>query len=238
MKHICKNCSHQFAAADKFCPNCGQSAHTERLQFSHILHDFFHAFFHADKGFFLLVKKLALNPGSIALHYVNGQRKRYFNPFSFLLIIAAIFLFVNLHFNALDPLNNDPKGQFLEKYSNLILISSLPVLAAISWMIFKRSGKNYSECLVLCCYLLGEMYLFFSLVCSPLILQFREKYQLIIIVYAGVWLLYFVYGAVVFFQEKSWKGILKAVAVIVLFQFMTGMLGQGMYYLIKAFSHS
>jgi hypothetical protein len=231
MHHTCKNCHHSLNSASKYCSNCGQSTHTERLRISHILHDFIHAFFHADKGFFLLIKKLALNPGDAALRYVQGERTRFFNPFNFLLINGAIFLFLGHHFNNLDPLSNDPFAEFLENYSNLILIFSLPLLAGLSWLLFKSSGKNYSEILVLCCYLLGEMNLFYNIIVTPFILLFRNHYQVFILIYGILWLMYFIYGAVVFFNTKNLNGILRATFVILLFQFFTGFIGKAVYFL-------
>ena len=56
----------------------------------HILHDLQHAFLHADKGILYLIKEMAYRPGYVALEFVQGQRKKYFNPFSFLVIVVAI----------------------------------------------------------------------------------------------------------------------------------------------------
>lgn len=231
MQHTCKNCKHALHNSNKYCPNCGQSAHIERLNIVHILHDFSHAFFHADKGFFLLVKELAINPGKMALRYVQGERMKFFNPFNFLLINAAIFLFIGHHFNNLDPLSNDPAAEFLENYSNIILIFSLPLLAALSWLFFRHSGRNYSEILVLCCYLLGEMNLFYNIIITPVILLFKEDYQVFIFTYGVLWLFYFIYGAVVFFLAKNFRGVVKAAVVIIFFQFLTGFIGKGIYFL-------
>ncbi len=40
-----------------------------------------------------------------------------------------------------------------------------------------------------------------------------------------------------FSRKNPGRAFLRRLLVIVLFQFLTGMLGQGMYYLIKGFSH-
>ena len=142
MHRICKNCQHQLAASSKFCAACGQSALTERLDLKRIAHDFSHAFFHADKGFFLLVRRLATNPGEVARRYVAGERTWFFSPFNFLLINGTIFLFLGHHVQNLNPLHNDPFAAFLENYSKMILLFSLPLLAALSWLFFQKANKN------------------------------------------------------------------------------------------------
>ena len=81
----CLNCSFDFKVGENFCSNCGQNTETHRLNVTHIWHDIFHAVTHADKGILHLIKQLAFNPGVVAKEYVDGQRKKYFNPFSFLL---------------------------------------------------------------------------------------------------------------------------------------------------------
>ena len=237
MHSSCKNCFHSLIPGKAYCSNCGQPANTGRLHISHMVHEFFHALFHADKGFFFLIKSLAVNPGNTALRYVQGERKRFFSPFNFLLIIGTIFLFFGQHFNNLDPLNNDPFASFLENYSNLILIVSLPLLAFITWIFFKNSEKNFSECLVLCCYLLGEMYLFYNLVTTPLILAFKSQYQIITIFHGVLWLVYFSWGAIVFFGNKALPNILRAAAVIIIFQFFTGLIAKGIFFL-SSMGHS
>src|SRR5579864_2451240 len=90
----CKGCGGTLDSGMHFCPSCGETAHPHRLDLKHILHEFIHAFLHADKGIFLLVKQLAQEPGLTALSYVNGSRKKYFNPVSFLLIAGGLAFFL------------------------------------------------------------------------------------------------------------------------------------------------
>ena len=96
----CSNCSAVISENAKWCSACGQSAHIHRFNFHHILHEFFHALTHADKGFLYLLKELAIRPGKVLLEYIiEGKRKKYFNPFTFLMIILAISLIANSFFH-------------------------------------------------------------------------------------------------------------------------------------------
>jgi hypothetical protein len=44
-----------------------------RLTFTHILHEFFHAFTHADKGIFHLLNGLVAKPGTMEREKVEGK---------------------------------------------------------------------------------------------------------------------------------------------------------------------
>lgn len=74
----CKNCGTAFEG--KFCPNCSQKAATHRLTLGHFIHETTHALTHTDKGILLLIKELFVRPGIVAREYVEGKRKKYFNP--------------------------------------------------------------------------------------------------------------------------------------------------------------
>ena len=74
----CINCENVLRAEDIYCPQCSQRSNTHQLTVGHLLHELFHAVTHADKGFVLLVKKLILQPGTVALEYAAGRRKAYF----------------------------------------------------------------------------------------------------------------------------------------------------------------
>jgi hypothetical protein len=53
-----------------------------------------HYFTHADKGIFQLLKALVTQTGTVAREFVSGKRKKYFPPFNFFLIVAALFVFM------------------------------------------------------------------------------------------------------------------------------------------------
>ena len=88
----CLNCDHQIDVAQKFCSYCGQTTHLHRFTLVHFFHEVFHAFTHTDKGIFYLLKELAIRPGIVAKEYIAGKRKKYFNPFTFFLILAAAYV--------------------------------------------------------------------------------------------------------------------------------------------------
>ncbi len=107
----CLNCGKLLPSEAVFCPNCGQKSATHRLTLHDLLHDTIHYFTHADKGIFHLLKELAIRPGLVARGYVEGARKKYFNPLNFLLIIAGIVVFMTavFHNNSNESLGRRPQ---------------------------------------------------------------------------------------------------------------------------------
>src|SRR5450432_1859131 len=128
----CKGCGTSLSTTYNFCPVCGEAAHLHRLDIKHILHEFVHAFVHADKGIFLLIKQLASEPGKSALSYVNGSRKKIFNPVSFLLIAGGLTFFLRDKLETAIPGSSKKVAlyvaEFVHRYTTPIIILTVPVL--------------------------------------------------------------------------------------------------------------
>jgi hypothetical protein len=84
MASTCLNCG--TALTDKYCPHCGQKASVERISWHHFLHEVIHFFTHIEKGFFATTILLITRPGLLNKNYLDGKRKAYHKPISFLLI--------------------------------------------------------------------------------------------------------------------------------------------------------
>jgi Protein of unknown function (DUF3667) len=160
----CKSCGASLEPAYRFCPACGELAYAHRLDIKHVIEEFIHAFVHADKGIFLLVKQLVVAPGKTALAYINGSRKKFFNPVSFLLIAGGISFFLRDKLETNMPAGSKKMahliGEFVHRYTTPIIILTVPVLSFYSWLFFKSSGKNYAENMVVNMYMMGEYHLF------------------------------------------------------------------------------
>jgi hypothetical protein len=163
MSIICKNCNRSFSQNYKYCPYCGQEATAKRLNFSHLTHNIAHAFLHADKGVLLLFKELTYKPGRVARLYIEGKRKKYFNPFSFLVLMVAIALIFILKFESLVISHrnvNAANAEFLHfvfKYFNIFIFIVCPMNALLTWLFFRKSNMNYIENLVLAAYMGGQI---------------------------------------------------------------------------------
>ncbi len=145
---ICKNCNEQLIAKGKYCHSCGQSSHTHRLTVKHfITHDLIHGVFHLDSGLLRTLKEIFTRPGGVALDYINGKRKRYYNFFYLLLLIIGAYLFLK-SFETV-ALNEQPSmiqlydhemelQAFIRKYIKLVIFSWIPIFAVAAVIIFRR----------------------------------------------------------------------------------------------------
>ncbi|HEY0058223.1 MAG TPA: DUF3667 domain-containing protein [Flavisolibacter sp.] len=193
----CLNCRQALQPGHRFCSACGQKADTHRISFKHFLHDLLHGFTHADIGIFHLIKQLALKPGEVARNYLAGQRKRYFPPMNFYLIMIGLFVFTLGLFHTFEQPNNfaqlradvskisdavvrerrmmkldraETAMAFMTKKSNLVsLLLATPLAAFVFFLFYIRRNLNYAEHLVSNFYFAGFSALFFILVVGPLV---------------------------------------------------------------------
>ena len=96
----CKNCHRQVQ--DRFCAHCGQKASVERITLPHLLRDLPNAIFHIERGFFYNLFQLFRQPGKSIHAYLEGKRKPFYHPASYLVIALVLnYLIVkitDLHF--------------------------------------------------------------------------------------------------------------------------------------------
>jgi Protein of unknown function (DUF3667) len=145
MTIVCKNCATHFKG--KFCPQCAQKASTGRLQVGNVLHEFWHNLTHTDHSVFSFIKGMIANPGIVIREFIEGKRKKYFNPYTFFILITGILIFITSRLfeyeDSLYKVRNE-QGQFLSKHYNLIIICCLPVLAIFIKMTFRQYKEKYN----------------------------------------------------------------------------------------------
>ncbi|MET0298138.1 MAG: DUF3667 domain-containing protein [Flavitalea sp.] len=194
----CLNCNTTLDQMARFCPSCGQKTDTHRLTFKHIIHDFFHAFTHADKSIFGLLRDLAIKPGIVAKEYIAGKRKKYFNPFTFFLILAGLFVVSNKYFTSE---STPPKPDeavlarmptqaardqymlfftrgaeingFLSRHSNVVSMFAVPVFGFITWLFLRRNKYNFAENITANLMFVSFSNIIFTVLIYPLLGQVR-----------------------------------------------------------------
>ncbi|RYG06578.1 MAG: DUF3667 domain-containing protein [Chitinophagaceae bacterium] len=194
----CLNCNTTLDQSSRFCPVCGQKTDTHRLSFKHIIHDFFHAFTHADKSIFGLLRDLAIKPGIVAKEYIAGKRKKYFNPFTFFLILAGLFVLSNKYFTS-ESTPAKPDGEilarmpgqaardqyvmmftrgaeingFLTRHSNIVSMFAVPVFGFVTWLFFRRNRYNFAENVTANLLFVSFSNIIFTILIYPLLGQAR-----------------------------------------------------------------
>jgi hypothetical protein len=240
----CKNC--EAPLTGKFCVNCGQKKDIHPITLKHVLHDFIHAFTHADKGFLLLIKELLVRPGVVAREYIEGKRKKYFNPLSFLVITMAVSAYLSFKSGYFESFANNPKNeteqsqpqnspmdkrqlsQFdlirLEAYKIIIndgkvigLVLITPLISVLGWIFFRKPKRGIAEHFVLQSYLFGLSNVFRVVIIIPLFLVLPWDVRIIDNIFQVVFLFYLIVGYKQFFNNNLIWTIVKAILIFALF---------------------
>ncbi|HEV7348948.1 DUF3667 domain-containing protein [Telluribacter sp.] len=216
----CPNCGGDLQPEFKYCAGCGQSAQVHRLDLHHIMHDMMHAVLHADKGIIHLTKAMLLAPGIVAREYVGGKRKKYFNPFSYLVITVAISAFLTAYFHLMqaDVQSPNPVSAMVTRHINLIFFVAVPISSFFTWLLFKRSGYNFAENLTFHAFLGGLRIVFFVLIFTPMVVFFREHYYTGLMVYMGIWAAFTAWAYYQFYGGRLTGAILKSFLALFLTQ--------------------
>jgi hypothetical protein len=222
---VCKNCTANFEG--KFCPQCGQSATVHRYTLRHILHEFFHAFTHADKSIFALIKKILIAPGYLATDLFAGKRKKYFSLFTAFLIIATIAALSDSWTHYFDYLEESHKiqerqGVFFDAYkwstknAKFTILIFIPITAFLTWLLFRRQRCNFAEHFIFNTIVMSGFALMTSLVFHPAFAVF--KYDITVGEYV-IYLFHIVYRTVAnrqLFKERWVWTILKTLLMYIL----------------------
>lgn len=175
---VCPNCN--TPGAGDYCAGCGQSLRIERLTLRTLFEEFARKFLNFERGLLRTIRDLTLRPGQTMRAYVEGQRRTYVNPFTYLVFGMAI----NLVANALtgtqgrmmeayrDQFANDLEGsarrveammtvlEVITQYNlYLMLLIALPFALLLRWF-FADRGYVLAEIAVFPLYAFGHVALF------------------------------------------------------------------------------
>ena len=159
----CKNCNENLLETNKYCSNCSAKVVSNRLTLMYVVEEFLTTFISWDNKFFKTFLHLFTQPKSVVNSYLSGVRKRYMQPFPFMIVALTIYG-VYMYFSKdqvleyLDAISGNTEAnaetekyaemgkkstEFAISYFNIVTFGSIPVLALINLLIFK--GKNFIE---------------------------------------------------------------------------------------------
>ena len=231
--HICPNCNNEFSG--QFCNNCGQKL-AHRITMGHIGHEIVHAFTHTDKGFFHVMLQMFRNPGKVTREYIiENKRKRYFSPFQYLIIIAAVGTFVVAGTHLMEEMSRamsgsaaseTPQGKMIQqvsayqaKYFNFQILLQIPFFSFATFLIYRNHRLNYAEHLTMHCFVTAQTTLVSVALMLFIFILDKSNTTLMRVFFSiasAVSLLYQVGIYMLFFREKSFKGFLKALTTYVI----------------------
>ncbi|MFZ1687383.1 MAG: DUF3667 domain-containing protein [Flavobacteriales bacterium] len=214
----CLNCDEPLT--DRFCAVCGQAAKVERLTLRTLGQEVWQKLTSAEEGLPNLIRNLFRRPAMVCRHMVEGKRKRYSNPLSFVLL--AVGLSSALNFWACTrggmiaseaPATIDAYQWqfigFMNRWFNVILFCSIPVNAFFSWLLYRGYGYNYAEHLLVNGLLRGASLLLFC-VFTPLLRWYGDLWFTWIGIYFILWIGYFTFSYMGFFRTWGLMGAGRA----------------------------
>ncbi|HEY0770008.1 MAG TPA: DUF3667 domain-containing protein [Sphingobacteriaceae bacterium] len=188
---------------------------------------------HTDKGILLLIKEMFARPGIVAREYVEGKRKKYFNPITFLLILMAVQVYavkktdfygkftrtVQKAYESMAKANAastenvtkfnkqmekaDKQAALATDNNKLLTVIFIPLLALLTWLFFRKSGFNYAENLVFNVLINGQLIVWFLMIC---IIPVIIKSSLVVLVMYLYILASWVYAIIAYkqFYRQRW----------------------------------
>jgi len=236
---ICKNCG--LEAGDKYCSHCGQLTSTSRISVKEMLWNFWDIFTHAEHGILKAIYELTIKPAHIAQEYIAGKRKKYFSPIKYLVVVVSLSAILILNYSSFGlPFEPSFPGDsniddiveqdyFNHKNYKIQLFLSIPLASLISFLVFRKSGFNFAENLVLNTYLLAHVIIFHTILITPsIILASPSVDQWIIVFYLSISIIYASLAYIMFFKGKKYINFLKALITVVLFSAAYNLISQGL----------
>ena len=183
---LCKNCKIELANEGGFCQDCGARVIRERISLKFLFNEFLDKVMSIDNKLLKTFLHLFSKPHIVIDSYINGVRKRYYNPVSYLLIsvtLGGIYLYFFKDIAAesfdsmqqVDPANPFMNQDFGKKIYDLVLdyqafftAINIPIYAFFSWIIFlNRKKYNYYEHIVIYLYTIAQIGIFNFIVILP-----------------------------------------------------------------------
>jgi hypothetical protein len=225
----CLNCDH--VVDGKFCSNCGQKISTKRFSLVSIFdYAVLTGIFSIDKGILFTTKELFTTPGHSIREYIQGKRVKFFNAFSLLLLLLALSYFLE-EFTAIKLADITAEGskefanlleEFMKDYPRIIYLLNIPLLAIISYLLFRKSNYYFAENLVLSTYIISAQ-IILSLPLQILTI-FYHNVEIIKILFNSLTVITSIYCIWVLYQfflkyaNKKIRLLLKCILVIIIYQ--------------------
>jgi hypothetical protein len=177
------------------------------------------------------MKELVTRPGHVAREYLDGKRKKYFSPLTFLIILASVYAYVGSKTGYFVALSSSTGGgqarhpihaevmSIMDVNGKIIAVFLTPILISFfSWIFFIGSKKNLAECLVLNSMLMGQVYLYTSLIFIPIFI-FIPSFPILLnnLVFHILMATYMTVAYKQFFKDHIVIVFIKVLVIILLF---------------------
>lgn len=165
---VCKNCGWVFDGS--YCNNCGQSSNTRRLNWSFIIENFEHEILHFEHGIIFTIKEIFMRPGITIKQFLDGKRKKYSHPLTYIAVISVIYFILRNVFVKFSPPANTSDTQTIitnfiyQYYPKIVVVVFIPLAALFTGIFYPGNPYNFVELFSFQCYIRGQFMLFELLV--------------------------------------------------------------------------
>ncbi len=226
----CKNCGNSLNNEDGFCSQCGARIIEDRISIRFLLKEILDKVLSVDNKLLKTFLHMFFKPEAVINGYISGVRKRYIDPFSYLLIsitLAGIsFYFLREvaieNINTTSEASSQPGNPFENKefltsfinfifdYQAVLTAIIIPVYAFISWIVFlNRKTYNYLEHIVIYLYGNAQFSVVNFIVTTPLFFINKEAGNLASLVISGLTIVYFSYILIRLFKLTFLQFVIK-----------------------------
>jgi hypothetical protein len=192
------------------------------------------AIFNFEKGLSFTIKNLLVSPGQTLNNYLfTAERSKHIKPMSFLLLMVTIATFLTFQLikssspevgneindvmagtsinlgNGVPPKLNEAItifNQLVLKYYHIFQIVKIPFFALATFWLFGKKKFNYAEHLIINSFIIG-MTTFLFIVIYPIALILMKAFTVLL----TITIIYMFVAYILVFEEKNWKGFLKAI---------------------------
>lgn len=237
----CKNCN--GIARKNFCSTCGQHTGVGKINYKSVVQELFQAVFFIKNGFLFTLKELFLRPGSTIRAYLDGQRKRYFKPVVYVIILSS-FYYLSVHLIGENTWLENVVAGMMEDVDNTVAISidggkvvvpelfiwlsknysylillSVPLFSLASWIAFWHFKVNYFEHFVINLYITGQQ-AFISTIILLINASFKSDLLEFLSSFLAVLYVYFVYWKFFKSGRRFWN-VVRTIISYMIYTFLS-----------------
>jgi hypothetical protein len=215
----CANCG--SLRETPYCGHCGQSERgSRRLRVKDVFASFAEALFDAESVFPATLIGMFRNPGRLCSDYVEGKRKRYMNPFAFLVAAIGAQIVLSSLLTWVGWIEDETlEGNAMPDDANtwFVLAAILPMVFCWSFL-FAKTGRNFVENYVFGLYLAGLL-AWIELIILPLpSIAMPEWFQAILIF--ALWVVLTTWAGANFYRlpwfSVLWRMATSTIASVIL----------------------
>lgn len=154
----CPACSRE--SGGEVCMHCGETLYPKRITFLRIIRDIPDVFFDVEQGLFYTIRTFLYHPGRQIKRYFAGDRSRHYKPLKFILFVGGFTTFIYVKCPITDGKPESAVDAFGTQWNSLLLLLQMPLIAFITWLVFKKRKYTYGEHLIANSYLIAEVSVF------------------------------------------------------------------------------